>query len=66
MLEERTVESLASPDFEELPKSTVLDIVKEEDLNIRELELFNAVARWDGHQCALRDVEVNGNNMRKV
>lgn len=66
LLRERTVESLAPPDFEELPQSTVLAIVQEEDLNIRELELFNAVGRWAEHQCALRDVEVNGNNMRQV
>ena len=66
LLRERTVECLTPPDFEELPKSIVFAIVKEEDLNIREVELFDVVARWAGHQCALRDLEVNGNYMRQV
>ena len=29
-----------------------MSIVKDEALNINELELFDAVVRWAGHQCA--------------
>lgn len=66
LLREQTAESLASPDFEDLPKSTVLSIVNDEWLGISELNMFDCVVRWAGYQCTLRDLEINGTNMRQV
>ncbi len=66
MLRERTKESLTSSDLEDLSESTMLSIVKEEALNIREVELFDAVVRWAKRQCNEKELEINGTNMRKV
>jgi len=57
---------LASSDFEDANESTVLVFVKEESLNIRELELFDAVIRWAKRQCAQNEIEINGSNLRQV
>jgi len=66
MLREWTLRSLASSDFEDAHESTVLAIVKEKVLNIREFELFDAVIRWAKHQCVQNDLEINGTNLRQV
>jgi len=58
--------SFTYSDFEDLSESMLLSIVKEEALNIRELELFDAVKRWAGRQCTQKELEINGTNMREV
>ena len=55
-----------SSGFEYAHESTVLVVVKEVGLNIRELELFDAVKRWARHQCAQSGLEINGTHMREV
>ena len=57
---------MAITDFEGVSESTLLAIVKEKVLYITELELFDAVKRWAGRQCAQRELEINGTNMRQV
>jgi len=64
MLREWTHRSLGSSDFEDVHESMVLDIVKEETLNIR--ELFDAVVRWAKNQCVRNYLEINGKNLRQV
>jgi len=66
MLRDRTLECLDASAFEDVHESTVLAIVKEDALHIRELELFDGVIRWAKHQCFQRDLEINGMNMRLV
>ncbi len=66
LLREQTIESLTPPDFEELSEATVMSIVKDEAMNISELKLFDTVVRWAGYQCAQRDLQMNGANMRQV
>ncbi len=66
MLQDRTLECLAASGFQDAHESTVLTIVKEGALNIRELELFDAVIRWAKRQCTERNQEINGTNMRQV
>jgi len=67
LLREKTVESLAtSPDLEVLSESTLLEIVKDQALNISELELFDTLVRWAGNQCTQNNLEINGTNMRQV
>ena len=60
------MDCLASSDLEDANESTVLAIVKDDELNIRELEMFSAVVRWANRQCFNRDLEINGPNMRQV
>ena len=57
---------MASSDFEDANESTVLAILKEEALNIRELELFDAVMRWAKRQCVQNDLAISGTNLRQV
>ena len=66
LLREQTREVFIHPDFEELSESTLLSIVKEDTLNISELELFDAVKRWARYQCTQRGLEINGTHMREV
>jgi len=60
------MDCLASPDLEDVNESTMNSIMKNDALNIRELELFDAVVRWANRQCFNRDLEINGTNMRQV
>lgn len=58
---------MAHSDFVNLPKSTLLLIMKDEKpLNISEFELFLGIERWAVNQCAQKDIEINGINMREV
>jgi len=41
-------------------------IMKEEALYISEFELFLGIERWAVNQCAQKDIEINGTNMREV
>ena len=66
MLREQTWQSLGHSDFEEIADSTLLIIVKEDLLDISEVELFEAAKRWASHQCIQRDMEITGTNMRQV
>ena len=66
LLREKTREVLVDPDFEDLSESTVLSIVKDDALNINELELFDAVIRWAKIQCTRREYEIKRTTMRHV
>jgi len=66
LLRERTRESVGHSDFEDLSEWTLLSIMKEESLNIREVELFDAVVRWAKRQCTQRELEFNQENAREV
>ncbi len=65
-MRERTRQSLGHSDFEEITESTLLIIVKEDLLDISEVELFDAAKRWASRQCSQRDLEITGTNMRQV
>ncbi len=60
------MDCLASPDLADANESTMNSIAKDGALNVRELELFDAVVLWAKRQCTQRDLEVNGTNMRQV
>lgn len=66
VLRERTSQSLGHNNFEDIGESTLLTIMKEELLDISEVELFDATKRWASRQCILREIEVTGSNMRQV
>ncbi len=62
----RTKESFSNPEFEEISESTLLILVKDNDLDISESELFQAVKRWGTKECLRREIEINNTNMRQV
>ena len=62
----RTREFLSHPEFENITESTLVMLVKEDDLNISEIDLFEAVKRWGSKECARREIDVNGPNLRQV
>ena len=62
----RTRESLFNPEFENITESTLVILVKEDDLDISESDLFEAVKRWGSKECARREIDVNGPNLRQV
>ncbi|KAK4005709.1 BTB/POZ domain-containing protein 2-like [Daphnia magna] len=62
----RTKDSLSHPPFEDITESTLLILVKEDDLAISETDLFEAVKRWGTKECARREIDVNGSNLRLV
>ena len=66
MIRCRTRESLFHPEFENITESTLVILVKEDDLDISETDLFEAVKRWGTKECARREIDVNGPNLRQV
>ncbi len=66
MLRKQTRQSLGHKKFEDIAESTLLIIMKEEVLDISEVELFDAAKRWASRQCILRELEVTGSNLRQV
>lgn len=66
MIRCRTKDSLSHPPFEDITESTLLILVKEDDLAISETDLFEAVKRWGTKECARREIDVNGSNLRLV
>ena len=66
LIRKKTRQSLAASEFEEMTESTLLILVKEEVLSLGEAELFDAVKRWAARQCAQREMESTGPNMRQV
>ena len=68
LIECQTIECFSSPDFEDsLYKSTLMTIVDGSfDFFIKEADLFAAVQRWAIKECERREMEINGDSLRKV
>ena len=62
----RTKDSLSHAPFEDITESTLLILVKEDDLVISETDLFDAVKRWGTKECSRREIDVSGPNLRLV
>ena len=63
----RTKQALESPSFEEITESTLLMLVKDDELTITsEIELFDAVRRWGLKECERKEVESISSNLREV
>jgi hypothetical protein len=62
----RTKDSLSHAPFEDITESTLLILVKEDDLVISETDLFEAVKRWGTKECSRREIDVSGPNLRLV
>ena len=66
MIRCQTMECLFHPEFENITESTLVILVKEDDLDISEIDLFEAVKRWGTKECARREMDVNGPMLRQV
>ena len=62
----RTNESLLHAEFENITESTLLILVKDDDLAIDETDLFDALKRWAVKECGRRDLDVTGPHLRQV
>lgn len=66
IIEKRTDEVLKDPSFEEMGLSTLRTILKQENLNVSELVLWDALLNWAVQECGRQSLEVNPENQRKV
>ena len=66
LIRQRTREAVGHSIFEEISKSTLLMIIADDELNITEIELFNAVKRWASKECERTGRENNAAIMRQV
>ncbi|XP_041361660.1 BTB/POZ domain-containing protein 2-like [Gigantopelta aegis] len=56
--------TLESPDFLNLSQKSVLDVVKSDDLQADEKEVFQAAFEWAKHQCEQKHVAINTETLR--
>jgi len=57
---------LATGKFSKLPEPIVVQLVKRDTLNIKEIELFEAVVAWGKDECKRQELEPTPENLRKV
>ncbi|XP_041361879.1 BTB/POZ domain-containing protein 2-like [Gigantopelta aegis] len=57
--------TLESRDFLTLSQKSVLDVVKSDDLQADEKEVFQAAFEWAKHQCEKKHVAINTETLRK-
>lgn len=62
----QTRESFSNSEFDDITESTLLILVKDDDLVISETDLFDAVKRWATKECGRREMDSNGINLRQV
>jgi hypothetical protein len=62
----RTKQALDSTTFEEITESTLLILVKDDELSVTEIELFDAIRRWGLKECERKEVESISSNLRQV
>jgi hypothetical protein len=62
----RTREALESATFDEITESTLLILVKDDELSVTEIELFDAIIRWGLKECERKEVESTSSNLREV
>ena len=66
VIEMRTEEALASDDFVVAERSLVESVVKRENLNVKEVELFKAVNRWAEKKIEKQGIVSDGNAKRRI
>ena len=57
---------MSNDEFDDITESTLLILVKDDDLGISELELFDVVKRWAVKECGRKEMDINGTNLRQV
>ena len=59
-----TSEAVVSDAFTEISQSTLVEFLKRESLNVKEVDLFKAVVKWSEVECLRQEKETNGTNER--
>ena len=52
-------ESFSNAEFDDITESTLLILVKDDDLVISETDLFDAVKRWAVKKCGRKEMDTN-------
>ncbi|XP_022809289.1 BTB/POZ domain-containing protein 6-like, partial [Stylophora pistillata] len=66
VIEKQTQEATTSDEFVSVERSVVESLVKREELNVEEVELFKAVDRWATKECERRGVTSDGGTKRRL
>ena len=66
VIEMHTEEAVTSDDFVVIERSLVESVVKREKLNVKEVELFNAVNRWAEKKIENQGIASDGNAKRGI
>ena len=60
----KTSEAVVSDAFTDICQSTLMEFLKRESLNVKEVDLFKAVVKWSEAECLRQEKETNGTNKR--
>jgi hypothetical protein len=56
-IKSNTKQAVASTDFDNISQKTLASLLRRNDLNIVEVELFRAVLKWSDFQCSKKHME---------
>jgi hypothetical protein len=63
-IESNTKQAVASTDFDNISQNTLASLLRRDELDIVEVELFRAVLKWSDFQCSKKDDEVTRESRR--
>ena len=66
LIESNTRKAIASNDFDNISQTTLATLLKLDNMDVSEVELFRAVLRWSDSQCSKNDMEPTNENKRSV
>ena len=66
VIEKETEEAVKSDGFVTIERSVLEELVEKETLNIKEVELFQAVDRWAGKECQKQGLVAEGSVKRRI
>ena len=66
VIEKHTKEAVTSDEFVRVERSLVETVVKREELNVKEVELFKAVDRWATEESKRQEITPNGDSKRRI
>ena len=64
MIDMETSEAVVSGAFTEISQSTLIEFLRGESLNVKEVDLFKAVVKWSEAECLRKEKETNATNKR--
>ena len=62
----QTHKAVTSDNFINVSKQTLDNLLKQDTLDMEEVELFNAVLKWSDHECTRKGLEATGENKRAI
>jgi len=66
VIEKETEEAVKSDGFETIERSVLEELVEQESLNIKEVELFKAIDCWAGKECEKQGLVAEGSVKRRI